>query len=122
MSAPLTIRDLLNREYGAAIAPRFNREVSSVPNGIFALVLRQDPSRIGFTIVNDGTFDVGMAPVGQPGGQKSFIVAANGGTLTGEWKEDGELVSREWQGFGNGGVGLILVVETLIEKPPEGTP
>ncbi len=114
-----TIRDLLNREYGVAVVPRFNRELTALVVGAFQLVMRQDPSRIGFAIVNDGSFDVGIAPTGQPPGQKSFIIPANGGTLVGDWKEDGELVSQRWEGFANGGTSTILVVEILIEKPLE---
>ncbi|HKC82550.1 MAG TPA: hypothetical protein VKD46_00980 [bacterium] len=111
-----TIRDLLNQQYGVVIAPRFQRDADIIGT-VVQLVLRQDPSRIAFIIVNTGTFDVGIIPVGQPTGQKSFIVAANGGTLSGTWRDDGELINREWRGFANGGASSCLILETVIEHP-----
>ena len=115
-----TIRDLLNQLYGVAIAPRFQRDADIIGTAV-QLVLRQDPSRIAFIIVNVGSFDVGIIPRGQPTGQKSFIVAANGGTLSGQWDEDGEVVSQEWRGFANGGASSCLIMETLIAKYLEGS-
>jgi len=114
-AAPLTIRDLLNARFGVPFTPAFQRNADIIGTAT-QLVLKQDPSRIAFTIVNTGFFDVGIIPRGQPTGQKSFIVAANGGVLSGQWDEDGELVSQEWRGFANGGASSCLILETLIEK------
>ncbi len=111
-----SIRDLLNAYYGVVISPRFQRN-ADVVGTVVQLILKQDPSRIAFTIVNVGAFDVGIVPTGQPTGQKSFTVAANGGVLSGDWREDGELISQEWRGFANGGASSCLILETLIEKP-----
>src|SRR5882672_11267255 len=114
-----TIRDLVQREYGVVIAPRFQRNADVIGPTV-QLVLKQDPSRIAFTIVNVGTFDLGIRPSGQPTGIKSFIVGANGGVLSGDWREDGELISQEWTGCGNGGTTSAPIIETLIEKPLPG--
>jgi len=111
----LTIRDLLNARFGVPFTPRFNRETQSVGGG-FTLVLRQDPARIAFTIVNVSTSDVGISPAGQPVSQKSFILAANGGVLTAQWDEDGEIVSQEWRGFAIVPPATLMILETVIEK------
>jgi len=111
-----TIRDLLNAYYGVAIVQRFQRDADLIGTSV-QRILKQDPSRIAFSLVNTGTFDIGLRPVGQPTAQKSFIIAANGGTLTGDWREDGELISQEWTGLAAGGTGSLLIVEILIEKP-----
>ncbi len=113
-----TIRDLLNAYYGVAIAPRFQRDADIVGTSV-QRILKQDPSRIAFTIVNTGAFDVAIRPAGQPTAQKSFLVAANGGVLSGDWREDGELLSQEWSGLAVGGASSCLIIETLIEKPRE---
>jgi len=116
----LTIRDLLNKRFGVPFTPAFQRDADVIGTAV-QLVLKQDPSRIAFTIVNVGSFDVGIIPRGQPTGQKSFIVAANGGVLTAQWDEDGEVVSQEWRGFANGGSSSCLIMETLIQKYLEGS-
>jgi hypothetical protein len=117
-----TIRDLLNAYYGVVIAPRFQRNADIV-GGSIQLLLKQDPSRIAFTIVNVSVTDVGVIPTGQPTAQKSFIVAANGGVLSGDWREDGELISQEWRAFAVAPPASLLILETLIEKPlPETKP
>ncbi len=111
----VTIRDLLNVRFGVPFTPAFQRSADVIGTAV-QLVLKQDPSRIAFTIVNVGANDVGIIPRGQPTGQKSFIVAANGGVLSGQWDEDGEVISQEWRGFANGAPSSCLIMETLIEK------
>jgi len=110
-----TIRDLLEALYQVAITPRFQRELNTVQVAS-GIILRQDPSRIAFTIVNVGANDVNLVPSGQPAPTRGFICAANGGTVSAEWKEDGELINREWTAFAVGSASPVLVLETLIER------
>ena len=110
-----TVRDLLDALYGVVITPRFQRE-SNTAQLVPGRILKQDPSRIAFIIVNVGANDVGLTPLGQPAPVRSFILAANGGTFSAEWREDGEIVSQEWNAFAVGAPSAVLVVETLIER------
>ncbi len=115
-----TIRDLLNKRFGVPFYPAFNRELVNVPLGL-TRILRQDPSRIAFIMVNDGANDVALYPLAQGAPIRSFVPAANGGVVSGSWEEDGELISTEWAALGAATPTPVLVLETLIQKYLEGS-
>ncbi len=111
-----TIRDLLNAYYGVIISPRFQRNADII-GGVVQVLLKQDPSRIAFSVVNASPSDVSVIPTGQPTAQKGFTLGANGGVVSGDWREDGELVSQEWRAVAIAPPASVLILETLIEKP-----
>ncbi len=121
MPAAQNIRDLLFAEFGAAVSPRLPN-LGSI-GGAIAEILKQDPSRIGVIFANTGSTDIGIVPGGQNGPQRSFVLAALGGTLISHWREDGELVSQTWAAFAVAPPGSLLVVEAIIQKnAPEVKP
>jgi len=116
-----TIRDLEQTQYGVVLAPRFQTPGLTV-QVTQAVLVKQDPSRIALFVSNVGPADVFLIPQGQPPPQRGVLCAANGGTVAADWREDGELVSSEWQAFAVGSPSPVLIVETILQKQLEGTP
>ena len=82
-----------------------------------SVVLPQDPSRIGFIIVNHGGFDIFITPTGTATVNNGVRVPSGGGSATAIWDEDGEVVAWEWQAIANGGNSAVFKIETLIAGP-----
>ncbi len=111
-----TIREQVRRLRGVAQTPRINRTASQA-TATTAVVLVQDPSRVFFLVVNLGAFDVFLAPLGVASATRGIRVPANGGAVTAQFDEDGEVVANEWQALGNGGTSALFILESVIEGP-----
>lgn len=122
----LTVRDLLRARLGTATNAVRNRAASSVGTTA-ADLLRNDPSRVSFQLVNLGAFTVFVTPLGEPSSTNGLRVEANGGALFVEWETDGEVVAWAWRGIAVGGTSALLILENLIDAgrepaPREGAP
>jgi len=113
-----TVRDLIARLRGTAQTPRINRDATQA-TAVSAVILKNDPSRIFWLVVNLGTFDVFLAPDGSASATRGVRLAASGGAATAQWDEDGEVVAHEWQAAGNGGTSALFILENLIEGPTQ---
>ncbi|MGH7375869.1 MAG: hypothetical protein ACREKK_00435 [Candidatus Methylomirabilales bacterium] len=117
----LTVRDLLRARLGVPTVPVRNRAASSV-SITAANVLRNDPSRASFELVNLGAFTVFITPHGEPSSTNGFRVEPNGGVLFVEWEVDGEVVAWPWRAIAIGGLTALFILENLIYTGPEQAP
>lgn len=114
----LTVRDLLRARLGVPTSPQVNRAASSVGTTA-ATVLRNDPSRVSFVLVNLGAFVVFVVLRGEPSSTNGLRVEPNGGTLIVGWEDDGEMVAWEWRAVAVGGTSALLVLENIMATGPE---
>jgi len=111
------VRELLARRWGVTLANRANEMLSVVPAALVT-ILRGDPNRTAFLLVNQGGFIVFAAPAGiglDPRSGQGVRVDPNGGSLALLWEEDGEMVSWEWLATASGGNTAVSIIETRIE-------
>jgi len=117
-----TIRDLIRELRGTAQTPRINRDAIQA-TAVSGVILKNDPSRVFWLVVNLGAFDVFLAPDGAASPTRGIRLTASGGAATAQWDEDGEVTAHEWQALGNGGTSALFILENLIEGPArEATP
>jgi len=109
-----TVREVIERLRGVATTPRINRDATQAA-ATSGVVLKQDPSRVSFLIVNLGSFDVFLAPLGAASLTRGMRIPASGGSVSAQFDEDGEVVGNEWQAIGNGGVSALFILENVIE-------
>ncbi len=109
-----TIRDLLTALRGVAVTPR---TATVVVLGLTdTVILKNNPSRIAWLIVNFGLIDAFIQPLTVPVGGSGIRVAANGGAVTAQFDEDGEVVAYEWHSVSViNTVTTLTVIEELIE-------
>ncbi len=116
-----TIRDLIEALRGTAQTPRINRDATQA-TATSAIILKNDPSRVFFLVVNLGAFDVFLAPLGAASATRGVRLSASGGAATAQWDEDGEVTANEWHALGNGGTSALFILESLIEGPQRVAP
>jgi len=110
--------DLIAKELKAETAHEVNPLVSSVGTTV-TQILREDPSRLMYVIVNLGAYDMFIAYDRQVSSTRGIKVAAGGGTFISWWKEDGRLVCLPVFGVAPGGTTAIFVsVEKLMRALP----
>lgn len=73
---------------------RRNHIVGSVTT--FAVIMRPDPQRSGFTLVNIGSTSLRLLPGDAPSGTDAVLLDADGGTVIVDGNTDGELASAVW--------------------------
>lgn len=95
MTTRTNLPTLLEREFGATIRTITDPVVSSVGTSAVEF-LRQDPNRVAFLIVNLGVSDlyVGLGP--DVASTKGIIIGNSGGSMSVNYKEDGDLPGRSW--------------------------
>ena len=102
-----TVRDLLVALRGVAYTPRISTVV--VAGLTDTIILKNDPSRVAFILVNAGPIDCVVLPLVAPAvGTTGFKIANGGGVLSAQFDEDGEIVAYEWHA-----VDVINTVTTL---------
>lgn len=116
---PKTVADLLLDRRGVRTSPFTNRSLASV--GVAAVqLLRQDPNRSSFLVVNLSVNDMYCGPFADVGATKGIRLTPNGGNLAVFWEEDGMVVIREWFVLATGAASALLVIEDVIQ-PDMGT-
>lgn len=119
MAVGKNVSDLLTAKFGVRFVSKLNRSLSSVGTTVVQVV-RQDPSRIGFTIVNLSLNRIYVSPIGAPSATRGVRIDPNGGSVALNWEEDGEAVAWEWKGIADGAGSNVYILETVIsgERAP----
>jgi hypothetical protein len=76
-------------------------------------LFRQNAARVAFVVVNVGTGTLFRLPTipgqGEPSALNGIRLEPNGGSLTVQWDEDGEMVAWEWRGFSPTGTSVLAI-------------
>ncbi len=104
------VRDLLVARWGVPLVPAIRQDVTITPAAPQQL-LKQDPARVAFLIVNVSTSVVTIEP------NPSFP-----GSLFVTWEEDGESVAYEWFAVSIGAPVHLWVYEVLIDQGRQVAP
>ena len=116
-----TLADQIRKLLGADTSTQINRVVSQI--GVAAIpILRQQPNRLAFVIINLGTDQIFVGPFNNPSSTRGIQLGASGGNLTAVYFEDFELVGREWFGIANLAATDVLIMELITEPVRPGSP
>lgn len=121
--AVLNVRDLLLARVGVPVTVRDRSSLlGDIPPFTVAgaEVVRGNPARIGFTLVNTGSLVATVQPRRAPVAGVGIRIEPNGGALIVNWEEDGEVVAWPWFGTATGGNSDAWLLETLIDAGPAG--
>lgn len=117
--ATRTLEDLVRQELGVVTFTRDNPEISSA--GLTAaVVLRQNPNRVAFTIVNLSTVNMFIRPLADPSASAGILIAPNGGSVLLDWKEDFDLVGYEWRIVAAAAASPLFALEWILLREPGG--
>lgn len=115
------LQELIQERYGIArlsmnIDPMLTQLTTSAD-----IVAQVNPARVSLYVVNLSANDVYLLPGtgGTVSSTHGFGLAANGGTLFVEWRDDGILCGQSWQGIASGAGSNILTVEMVIDAPSD---
>lgn len=112
-----SVHELLAERFGVVTTDRDNSELSQV--GATAIrVLRSDPQRLGFTIINLSVNALHVGPFENVSATRGISVVPSGGSLSLVYDEDFALVAREWFAVAGGAGSDVLIIENIIE--PDG--
>ena len=108
----VTIDTLLETELGTATRPNENPESSQMGTSE-ARILRNNPNRIQFILVNLSINAMYILPKSGVSATKGIRIPSGGGAVTVWWKEDADMVSYEWFGIASGAGSDYLLIESL---------
>jgi hypothetical protein len=110
---PRSVKEQLEKRLGVQIAERQNPLVASV--GITDVTIaRNDPGRVGLTIINLSANNVYVRPVSAATTTAGILLSANGGSLTVSMDEDYMLPTYEWHAIASAAASAIFVTESVI--------
>jgi len=115
VAAPGTTRDLLRLRLGVPTSGRPSLAAATT-SGI--QVIRQDPARVSFILVNTGGNAAFVGPdlPTRPTGLDGIRIDPFGGALLVEWETDGEMVGWAWRGVSIGGPTTFYLLENVIDQ------
>jgi len=96
---------------------KFTPQFSQITIGTSAVMLvPRNYERLALTLVNFGSTIVVVRPDESPGSSTGFALAANGGTLSLNWRNDLILPGLSWYGAQYTATGNIYVIELVRYK------
>lgn len=109
------LTDFLKKKYGAETSTNENPIVGGESIGTTPeRVLRRNPNRIGWTIINLSANTVYLAFNGNVSATRGILLDPSGG-LAGSWiEEDGELTQKEVWLVASGAGSAVYVIETEV--------
>ena len=87
-----TVADIIDTRYGGRIA--FNEQVVTLMTPLTRLLVN-NPNRVGWVMINEGTDIVRLAPNPQVTPTSGWLLAPSGGIMSMSWDEDGDAVFSE---------------------------
>ena len=106
-----TLKDLLVDELGVET---FERETVGQAGLASALILRQNPNRVAFIVVNLSVNTLYMAVRGLASATRGIRLGPSGGSLSVFYRDDLILPAREWQAIATAAASDYYVLEVLI--------
>lgn len=109
----MNVRDLFQKQYGV-ITDVFEAITPTVPAATITQLLKNDPGRLNYTLCNLGANALLFCRTPDPSATKGVYVAANGGYVSLDWKDDGLLITEPVYAFSTGGTTIYLVGVKII--------
>ena len=108
-----SVRDLLQARWGVPLTTPLHGVVTTAVGVAPGHILRQDAGRVGFLLVNLGGGVLYCIPkfptLAPPSSAQGIRVEANGGNLSVNWEDDGEMVAVEWQAVATAPTTLLIL-------------
>ena len=79
-------------------------------------ILRNNPDRLGFSVVNLSANTVFIGPFPDVSSTKGFFLAANGGSISLSPETDFSVIAYEWSAIADAVSSQIFVQEEIAEK------
>lgn len=111
------IHRLLEERFGVRVRPSEDLEATSIGTSS-TRILRDNPMRLGFVIVNLSANVVYLRPRRAASTTTGIRLGPNGGSLTVEMNDDFTLPGVDWHAIADGASSTIWGV-SLIEEPGE---
>lgn len=108
----IQLSEMLFNLYGIKSHPKINSVTSSVDIAV-TNILKNNPNRLSFLIVNLGANSVYIAPDNIVSSSHGIYVAPNGGSVILQWDRDFELVAQEWWATAGADDNAILTLENI---------
>lgn len=109
-----TLDELLSNEYGVDTHPDNAQDVVVV--GVTSIRLcANDPNRLGLTFVNNGAASVWVNYFNRAVVGSGFYLAANGGFLSLNWRDDFTYVSADWYAISNAAANNVTVAAMVTK-------
>ena len=110
--ARLSLDDIITQEFGTATRSEVDPETNEVGTSIVQ-ILKNDPSRISFSVVNLSGNDVYVAPFPDVGTSKGIRLGPNGGGLSSRFRQDFHMVGYDWYAIASGASSAILTIAVV---------
>lgn len=119
MARVMNLQDFLIAYYGSTTSYIINRETTTV--GVTQqLILRMNPQRASFTVVNNGANAMRILPDTSVSTTNGYYIAANGGFATVSWDVDLGLPMFEWYAIAAGAGNAVTIIENIFVPTKEG--
>lgn len=106
--------DLIKARFGTNTRPRDNPENASI--GVTPLlILRQNPDRLAFSVVNLSTNAVFIGPFQDVSSTKGYRLVISGGSISFLGDEDFHVVGYDWFAVAAGAASQIFIQEQIHE-------
>ncbi len=115
--ATKTLGDLVQDFLGVKTFHRDNPVTATVGLASQTL-LRQNPNRVAFLVVNLSPNNVHIGPFGDVSSSKGILASPSGGNIVAHYREDFDIVGLEWFGIANVAGSAVLVIEWLTQREP----
>ena len=109
-----TLDELIARELGVKINPVIDPEVTQVEVAD-TIVLRNNPDRLGFLLVNLGANPIFLRPGSVVTSTTGVRIAHTGGQMFVWWREDLQITGWDWHGIATGGVSAIVLLDYIAD-------
>ena len=111
----LDIYDLLEQQYGVRVAPVFGGNVAQLTAND-AIIMRQDPTIVGFNFINTGAATVALNPMAVASAAVGIQINPNG-LFSVNWRDDGVLPALEWHAVSPGGNQNYTLIRLQVVQP-----
>lgn len=108
------LSDAIQKLYGFRTRSNINPEVSTVGTTA-VLIAKNNPDRVGLTIINLSVNNMYISPVSGVSSTKGIEVPSNGGSVSMNFRDDGELPGFNFYAVASAAGSGIYVLETIGE-------
>lgn len=110
----MSLSRLIEQKFGVKTRPIEN-PVTTTVGATAEQILKNNPDRLGFTMINLSANDIYIAISKDVATTKGIYIAPNGGSVSMYYEEDFELVGYEWHAIASGAGSNIYILEVEAE-------